>query len=303
MTDSGPGTRFIATRQQPIGMAASALASALWGFGGIFAVLISSPGIVLAFYRLWLGAVILVVVTTASGRRLNRSTLRASWLGGVFLAGDMALFFTAVKYTSIVDATVIGAFQPVLVLVVARRMFGERMGRGDFLWILLAMVGVSVAVVGPGAASHHQVIGDLLAVASLLSWSAYWITSKRARASHDAMGYTTAVTIVAAMTVTPFVFLTGQSLGHVKAGDWLWIGLLASVPGSAHLIMNWAHRYVDASVSSVIGCLSPLVAAVAARIFLDQPLTAVQVCGVLVGLAAIAVIAARHREPVESPLL
>jgi drug/metabolite transporter (DMT)-like permease len=66
--------------------------------------------------------------------------------------------------------------------------------------------------------------------------------------------------------------------------------------------MNWAHRYVDASISSVIGCLSPLVAAGAAMVFLGQPLTAVQVVGVVVGLAAISVVAARHREPVDFPL-
>jgi len=67
-------------------------------------------------------------------------------------------------------------------------------------------------------------------------------------------------------------------------------------------VMNWAHRYVEASVSSAISCLSPLVAAVAAMIILGQPLTVVQVSGVLVGLAAIAVVAARHIEPVESQL-
>ena len=40
----------------------------------------------------------------------------------------------------------------------------------------------------------------------------------------------------------------------------------------------------------------------AAMVILGQPLTAVQVCGVLVGLAAIAVVAARHIEPVGSQL-
>jgi hypothetical protein len=37
-------------------------------------------------------------------------------------------------------------------------------------------------------------------------------------------------------------------------------------------------------------------------VILGQPLTVVQVCGVLVGLAAIAVVAARHIEPVGSQL-
>ena len=302
MKTSGPITRLTAPRRQPIGLSASALAAVLWGFGGIFAVLISAPGLVLTFYRLWLGATLLAIVVYGSGRRLTWATMRASWLGGVFLAGDMATFFSAVKFTSIVDATVIGAFQPVLVLITARRLFGERMGRWDVFWILLATAGVTVAVLGPGVTSHHQLIGDVLAVGSLLCWSAYWLVAKHARQMHDAMEYTAGVTISAAVAITPIVLLSGQSLSRVEAGDWLWIFLLAIVPGGAHLVMNWAHRYVEASVSSAISCLSPLVAAGAAMVILGQPLTMVQVCGVLVGLAAIAVVAARHIEPVGSQL-
>jgi drug/metabolite transporter (DMT)-like permease len=135
-----------------------------------------------------------------------------------------------------------------------------------------------------------------------LSWSAYWLTSKHARALQDSLEYTAGVTIVAAVTVTPIVLLSGQSLGRVEAGDWLWLCLLAIVPGTAHLLMNWAHRYVDASVSSVIGSSNPIFAAVAAVVILGQPLTALQVCGGLVGIAAIAAVATRHRQPAESPV-
>src|ERR1035438_7307260 len=182
------------------------------------------------------------------------ATMRASWLGGAFLAGDLAMFFSAVKLTSIVDVTVIGALQPVLVLIGARHFFGEKMGRWDVFWILIAMVGVSTAVFGHRVSDHHQVIGDLLAVGALLCWSGYWLATKHASGLHNAVEYTASVAIMAALTVTPIVVLARQSLGHVKAGDWLWIGLLAIVPGSGNLVMNWAHRYVDASVSSAIMC-------------------------------------------------
>ena len=163
------------------------------------------------------------------------------------------MFFCAVKLTSVVDATVIGAVQPALVLIAARYLFRERMGRWDVFWIFLAIAGVSAAVIGPGVASRSELNGDLLAVGSLLSWSAYWLVSKHTRESQHTLDYTAGVTIVAALILTPIVLLSGQSLARVDAGDWLWIALLAVVPGGAHLAMNWAHRYVDASVSSVIG--------------------------------------------------
>jgi drug/metabolite transporter (DMT)-like permease len=302
MPDSTTATSpAIAPRSRSAGLAASVLAAIGWGFGGVFATLTFAPGLVLTFYRVWLGTCLLLVVLYASGRRLNWPMLRATWLGGVLLAGDMSMFFSAVKLTSVVDATVIGAAQPVLVIIVARPLFGERIGRWDLCWIALALGGVVAAVVGPGVTSHHEVVGDLLAVGAMLSWSAYWLASKHARAVSDAVEYTVGVTLVAAVVMVPIVLLSGQSLARVKAGDWLWISLLAIVPGSAHLIMNWAHRYVDASISSVIGSSNPIVAAVAALVILGQPLTAVQVSGGLVGLVAIAVVATRHRQPAETP--
>jgi len=301
MRDSGALVRLTDSGRARVGLGASAFAAVCWGFAGVFVVLASAPGLVLTFYRLWLAAALLLAVLRASGRRFTWAMVRASWPGGILLAGDMAMFFSAVKYTSVVDATVISALQPALVLIAARPMFGERMGRRDVFWILLAMAGVGVAVVGPGVTSHHQMFGDLLAVGSLLCWTGYWLMSKRSRELQGAMEYTTGVTLMAAVTMTPIVLLSGQSLGRVEAGDWLWIFLLTIVPGGGHLAMNWAHRYVDASISSVIGCLSPLVAAGAAAVILGQNLTALQLAGVVLGLGAIAVVAARHREPVEFP--
>lgn len=294
--------RSSGSRHRAIGLGASLLASFGWGFSAVFATLTSAPGLVLTFYRLWLGSLLLSVLVYSSGRRLSWATLRASLPGGIFLAGDMAMFFSAIKLTSVVDATVIGAVQPALVVIAARPLFGERMSRWDAAWILLAIAGVTSAVVGPGVKSHHQLVGDLLAVGALLAWSAYWLVTKRARARQNALEYTAGVTIVAAMALTVIVLVSGQSLARVEAGDWLWISLLAVVPGSAHLMMNWAHRYVDASVSSVIGSSNPIFAAGAAAIILGQRLTAIQIVGGLVGLAAIAVVATRHRHPAESPL-
>jgi drug/metabolite transporter (DMT)-like permease len=289
-------------RRQAIGLVASALAAVGWGFGAIFARLTSAPGLVVAFYRLWLGSVLLTALVYATGRRLSWAKLRASCLGGVFLAGDMAMFFCAVKLTSVVDCTVIGAVQPAIVLLVARPLFGERMGRWDVAWVFVAIAGVSAAVIGPGISSQHELGGDLLAVGSLLSWSAYWLVSKHARETQHALDYTAGVTIVAAVALTPIVLASGQPLGRIEAGDWLWIALLAVVPGGAHLAMNWAHRYVDASVSSVIGSSNPVVAAVAAVVILGQRLTIIQVACGLLALAAITAVAMRHREPVTSLL-
>jgi drug/metabolite transporter (DMT)-like permease len=58
----------------------------------------------------------------------------------------------------------------------------------------------------------------------------------------------------------------------------------------AHILVNWAHRYVDVSISSLLMLLVPVVAGIAAWVILDESLTLVQVAGGVVTLAAILVI-------------
>ncbi|MGH9293593.1 MAG: DMT family transporter, partial [Acidimicrobiales bacterium] len=85
--------------------------------------------------------------------------------------------------------------------------------------------------------------------------------------------------------------------GGIRAGDWVWISLLAVIPGSGHLLMNWAHRIVDVSVSSVIGAGNPVFAVTAAWLVLHQSLRPIEIAGVVLALAGICAVAGRRRVP------
>jgi drug/metabolite transporter (DMT)-like permease len=283
-------------------LGASALAAFGWGFAGIFASLTSTSGIILTFYRCWMGAALLIGAVVLSGRRVSWRLLRTSAVGGMLLCADMVLFFSAIKLTSVAVATVIGALQPVLVMLAAGPFVGERVDRWNLAWTVLAVGGVGVIVVGAGSPSHGQATGDLLALGSLAAWAAYFVVAKRASPRVEALEYTAGVTTVAALSTTAVVLVSGQSLTRVQAGDWVWIVLLAVIPTGAHLLMNVAHRYLDVSVSSVVASSNPIVAAVAAWIILGQGLGGLQVAGGAVGVAAIGIVAARGGHPPESPV-
>lgn len=156
--------------------------------------------------------------------------------------------------------------------------------------------GVVLVVVGTEARSPNSLTGDLFAAASMLCWSAYWIISKRARDAHGSLEYTAGVTLAAPAALAPVALLADREVGHLTAGNWLPIVLIALVPGGGHLVMNWAHRYMAASLSSVVGNLSAIVAAVAAVPVLGQPLSPVQLVGVAVALGGAGLLAARRRE-------
>ncbi len=288
------------------GLGAAAAAMVAWGFSGILVALTTQPALVVALERMALGVPLIAAMLAASRRRLTWRVLWRAVPGGVLLSGDIAMFYSAVKLTSIADATIIGALQPALVLFVARPLFGERVRLTQMLWTVIAIVGVGAVVVGAGPKGSDPVLGDWLAAGSTCCWTGYWLVSKHLRtpraratapsASAEVLGtveYTAGVMLVATVAIAPVTLLSGERLTGGTPADWLWMGLLALIPGGAHLLMNWSHRFVGVSVSSVIVSVNPVVAAGAAVVVLGQRLDAVQVVGGVVAIVAVSMIARR----------
>lgn len=265
----------------------------IWGFTNTLVKISDLAALPFAVHRLWLGSALVVLAVYAVGRRLSWPVVRVSAPGGAVLGLEIAFFFSALKHTSIADVAVISALQPALVLLLAPRLFGERIGRRDLAWTVVSVAGVIVVTVGSSGTPAWSLYGDVLAVGSLIAWTAYFLVSKRARASVPALEYLAVVFVVATLVVTPLAALAGQPLGEVRSADLLL--LLAFVVGASvgHLLLAWAHASVDVSASSLIMLAQPVVSAVAALVILGEPITPTSAAGGVIVLASLAAIVSR----------
>ena len=227
----------------------------------------------------------------ATGRRLSWRTIRLSIPGGLAFGGDIVLFFSALRHTTVANATVVGALQPALVMLVAGRLFGEPVTVGIIGWSLTAIVGVAVVVYGSSGAPVWSVTGDLLAVGALFSWTLYFIASKQVRRELAPFEYLAAMLIVATVAVAPIALLFGGPLDPGGLHNWAWICLLAIGSGGiGHLLINWAHDHIDLAVMSLLTLAVPVFAVVSAAIFLDEGVTWVQVLGMVIVLGALGIV-------------
>ena len=70
---------------------------------------------------------------------------------------------------------------------------------------------------------------------------------------------------------------------------------------AGHLMVAWAHSQVDVTVSSLLVLGEPAMSAIAALIILGEPLTALQIAGGLLAVAAVGSIVVRAaRSPSEA---
>lgn len=267
-----------------------------WGIGGALVKLTSISGPEFAFYRMWVGVIVVLGVLRIAGLRLTLQHVRQALPGGLLFGVNVVMFFSAIKLTSVANANLISALQPAIVLLVAGRMFGEVAGRRELLLTTVAMGGVAIVVVGSAGSPSWSPAGDLLAVGAVVLFTGYFLVSKQVRA--DDLGpleYTAAIQLIAAFVVTP-VALVPDGAALPSSEDWLWIGLVAAFTGvGAHVLMNWAHAYVPVSVSSLMILGVPVVAGPAAWIILGESLVWLQIVGGLITIGAIALVVVGSR--------
>jgi len=281
-----------ASRAGVLGPVAVVVAVAGWSITNTLVKVSDLPALTFAFWRLWIGAVVLLAATVVARRRLGWHIIRASAPGGVLLGLEIALFFSAIKRTSIVDVTMIAALQPALVLLVAGRLFNERVTAREIWLTVLSVAGVAVVAIGSAGTPAWSLSGDLLAVGSLLAWTGYFLVSKHVRQEQEVntLEFFTVVTVVAATVVTPITLAARVQIAVGQPEQWFWLGLFVAGATTGHLLVAWAQPYVDISVSSQLMLAQPVFSAVAALIILDQPLTLLAVAGgalVLVSLSLI----------------
>jgi len=245
-----------------------------------------------AFYRLWLGAVLMVVLLRVTGRRLSWSILRRAAPSGVLFGANLCFFFTALKLTSVTDVLILTALQPALTLMVAGPLFDEQVTVHELAWTAVSLGGVVLVVLGSKGTPVWSLEGDLWALAALFAWTTYWLLSKRIRREVRALEYLTAVTLTASVVVTPVALLSGQSFA-VRWQDLLWLVLFVAIAQTGHSMLAWSHAQVDVSISSLLILAEPVISAVAALIFLDEPLPALSIAGGLMAVLALGIVVHR----------
>jgi len=290
-----------------LALVGAAVAVVIWGASGVLINKIDMGGLAIAVYRFWIYAIVLVLWMRTRGIRVTRELMRNTAAGGIALGLDVALFFSAVKETTIVNATVISALQPVLVGAVAWRFFGERVRSRDIFLAAMAIVATLVVVAAGTDQAEWNLFGDLLAVGSVIAWSGYFVFSKASRGVVTSSEYTLGTALWTCLITTPLAMAFGQDLSWPSATNWAWLIVLALSAGVfGHVVMNWSLVRIPLWLGSTLTLLIPVSAATLAWIFLDQALTVVQVVAMVAVIATLALLVSgqtmEQKAPVAEPL-
>jgi drug/metabolite transporter (DMT)-like permease len=282
------------------GIVAVSIATLAWGSANVLVKWSSLPALRFAMIRLWAGVAIYAVALVVTRRRLRWATFRACALGGVVFAADISLGFTAVKHTSVANASLIGSLSTLVIALVSAHMLRERVRPSDWALIAASLAGVAIVAVGASGSPVWSPFGDLLAFISVGTWSAYWFFSRRARRVANAIEYMASVMLAAAIVITPAALLVDGAPSVPHARDWVALLTVALVPGFVgHTLVAWSHRHMESWLSALITQCSPVISAVGAWFVVGESIPPLVVVGGTVVLAATGavVVRATRRRP------
>lgn len=194
---------------------------------------------------------------------------RLALVGVVGIAGFNLLFFDAMRTTSAVNGALIMATNPLLTALLAALFLGEQLPGRQIAAIPVALGGVSLVILGGGAAGGTMEFGfgDLEMLGANLAWAAYNVLARKLTPPGQQLANTTVMMAAGALVLAGAAVIEGSAfvLPGPKAGAAL---LTMAVTGSvlAYLFWSMAITRLGAGRTALFLNLVPVFAAIIATL-------------------------------------
>lgn len=199
----------------------------------------------LTFWRWMFAALPLLALAHMVDRPDWRAVLRG-WptlllLGLLGMCGYTLLLYAALQHTSALNASLITAANPALIVVLAVFLLGERPGALGWAGIGLGLAGVILVLTGGDFQRLLKIsfnLGELMMLGAITVWAFYTIIARRLAV--PAITSTAVQVAMATVILAPVAVATGAHLPETAAGSWS-LAYIAVFPSlGAYLLWNLA---------------------------------------------------------------
>ncbi len=288
-SSAGPGSDAATGPAGLSGLTAlTALAPMVWGTTYLVTTELLPPGhpLFAGLLRALPAGLLLLVLL----RRLPHG----AWWGRVLVLGALniglffpLLFVAAERLPGGVAATV-GAVQPLLVVLLALPVLGERPTTVRLGWALAGVGGVALVVLGPGA--RLDAIGLLAGAGAALSMALGLVLTRRwgrpeGVSSPVLVGWLLSAGGLVLLPAALLVEGAPPRIDGAAAAGYLWLGVVGGL--AAYLLWFRGVGRLPVAPVALLGLLSPVVAALLGWLVLGETLRPLQLVGFALALAAV----------------
>jgi drug/metabolite transporter (DMT)-like permease len=255
----------------------------------------------LTFWRWVLAAVPLLVLAHAVERPDWRAVLRR-WpvlllLSSLGMSGYTLLLYSALQHTSALNASLVTAANPALIMVLAVVLLRDRPRPLSWVGIGLGLLGVLLVLTG-GELQRLLTFsinkGELLILGAITVWGLYTIIARRL--SIPAITSTAVQVAMAAVVLSPLALVAGAGLPGTSAEGWS-LAFIALFPSlGSYLLWNLAlKRTTAANAGNYLNLIAVFTAVI--TVALGQPISVPQVIGGVLVISGVLLTSAGGKAP------
>jgi drug/metabolite transporter (DMT)-like permease len=288
---------------------AGVLGALVIAFSGILVRLAEVSPSTAAFFRCAYALPVLVLLAWLEERRFGRRPLRERvplWVAGLMFAADLTFWHHSIEAVGAGLATVLGNIQVVFVGLLAWAALGERPDNRALASTPVVVAGVILisGVVGTGAYGDDPLMGVIFGLLTAITYALFILILREGNVDvRRPAGPLFDATLSAAV----FSALGGIVVGDIEWAPGLesqaWLVLLAlSSQVLGWLLISVSLPRLPAVLTSIVLMLQPVCTVLLGALLLSEAPSAVQLTGVAIVIAGVAVATVKLREREPAPV-
>ena len=239
------------------------------------------PPVALSFYR-WTVAALILAPVALPRLRGKWHLVRTQWwlflvLGATGVATFQAVIYVGLNYTIAVNATILNAATPLVMVLMVWAMDGQAATRRQWLGMTLTFLGVML-IVSRGEWQNLLRLrlnsGDLIIFVALPLWSLYSVLVNRRPKEMDGVGFAFVLTLIGLTALAP-AFAWEEIFARTPVWSWAMVAAVVYIAVSSsilgYLFWNRGVELLGASRAGFTYPLQPAFTALLAVIVLGEP--------------------------------
>ena len=245
------------------------------------------PAFTLTFLRFFIATIILYFVVSykdKSNYKLTKKDIPIFLFTGIIgMFGYHIFFFTALKYTTAINSSLIGATNPIITTILCIIFLKDKITPKRSLGIILSFLGVFLTITNANLSLMRDLSlnkGDLLMLIAVCMWAAYSVFSKKVMHKFSPLILTFYSFLFCTVLLIPFVLYEKPwaFMGQVPYYSFLavaYMSIFASVIG--YLVQQMSIKQIGPSKTSIFINLVPICSIIFSVTILKESISIIKV--------------------------
>jgi len=193
---------------------------------------------------------------------------------GILLGFHFALFFEAIKITSISNATFLGTLAPFFTLILEIYLLKRTFSKVVLFGLIITFLGSLIILVYDFDLSSSFTLGNIYAVLCSICLAIAFIIAEKVRENENTIVYTRTLYLSAAITLFFISIFANETLlisNNIDFLGLLFLGLVPTIIG--HNSIYYAIKYVSPTIVAAFPLGEPIIATILALFIFNESIT------------------------------